>query len=62
MQVGDLVYDEHYAQSGLILDVTGRGPGGVVFVTLLYESGDIENSARNTDFERGDIRVINESR
>tara|TARA_B100000131_G_scaffold217551_1_gene209086 strand:+ start:3388 stop:3573 length:186 start_codon:yes stop_codon:yes gene_type:complete len=61
MQIGDLVYDEHYAQTGIILDVTGRA-GDTIFVTLLYENGDIENSARNTDFDRGDIRIISESR
>jgi len=61
MQIGDLVYDEHYAQTGIILDVTGRTED-TIFVTLLYENGDIENSARNTDFDRGDIRIINESR
>ena len=61
MKVGDLIYDEHYAQTGIILDVTGR-TGDTIFANILYENGDIENSARNTDFDRGDIRIINESR
>ena len=61
MKVGDLIYDKHHSQSGIVIDIAGES-GYSVYATILYEDGSIDNSVRKKDFEGGDIGVINESR
>jgi hypothetical protein len=55
MQVGDLIYDSHYGQTGLVVEVKEDSS----FMTVLYEDGEIERGMRTNDPE---IEVRNESR
>ena len=56
MKVGDLVFDSHYGQHGLIIEMAGKS-NNTSFLTILYEDGQVDNSMRMNDSE---IEVINE--
>ena len=50
MKVGDLIYDSHYGQYGLIIEVAGKS-NNTAFVTIMFEDGQIDNSMRTNDPE-----------
>ena len=50
MKVGDLIYDSHYGQHGLIIEVSATGE----FCTVFYEDGQADRGIRP-----GEIEVIN---
>ena len=50
MKVGDLIYDSHYGQNGLVIEISE---------TSSYEDGEIDHGMRTNDPE---VEVINESR
>jgi hypothetical protein len=58
MKVGDLIYDSHYGQHGLIVETPGKS-NNTSFVTIMYEDGQIDNSMRMNDPE---IEIVNENR
>ncbi|MDB4337652.1 hypothetical protein OAA09_01380 [bacterium] len=58
MQVGDLIYDSHYGQHGLIIEMAGKS-NNTSFVTIMFEDGQIDNSMRINDPE---VEVVNEDR
>jgi len=53
MKVGDLIYDSHYGQYGLVVEVREDGE----FCTVLYEDGVPDRSIRPREIE-----VVNEDR
>ena len=55
MIVGDLIYDSHYGQSGLVIETSENSS----YVTVLYEDGEIERGMRMNDPE---IEVCSECR
>jgi hypothetical protein len=58
MKVGDLIFDSHYGQNGIVIDVPGP-ENDTSFMTILYEDGQVDNSLRTNDSE---IEVISECR
>ena len=58
MKVGDLIYDSHYGQHGLIIEVAGKS-NNTAFVTIMFEDGQIDNSMRMNDPE---VEVLSASR
>jgi len=55
MKAGDLIYDSHYGQSGLVIEISETSS----YMTVLYEDGEIDHGVRTNDHE---IEVINEGR
>lgn len=55
MQVGDLIYDSHYGQHGIIVEVTEDSS----YMTVLYEDGELDRGIRQDEHE---IEVKNASR
>tara|TARA_R110001583_G_scaffold5598_5_gene30056 strand:+ start:3495 stop:3662 length:168 start_codon:yes stop_codon:yes gene_type:complete len=55
MKVGDLIYDSHYGQNGLVIEISESSS----YMTVLYEDGEIDRGMRANDPE---VEVINESR
>ena len=55
MKVGDLIYDSHYGQNGLVIEVKHDSS----FMTVLYEDGEIDHGMRTNDPE---IEVISDNR
>ena len=53
MKVGDLIYDSHYGQHGLVIEISPNSE----FCTVFYEDGQAERGIRP-----GDIEVISASR
>ena len=53
MKIGDLIYDSHYGQHGLIIEISMTGE----YCTVFYEDGVADNSIRPHEIE-----VISESR
>ena len=54
MKVGDLIFDSHYGQNGLIIEVPIKdGYGRLItsYMTILYEDGELDRSARINDPE-----------
>jgi hypothetical protein len=47
MIVGDLIYDSHYGQHGLVVETSECSS----YVTVLYEDGEIERGMRLNDPE-----------
>ena len=58
MKVGDLIYDSHYGQHGLIIEVAGKS-NNTAFVTIMFEDGQIDNSMRTNDPE---VELLNADR
>jgi len=54
MQVTDLIYDSHYGQYGIVIEVSEEG----IFCTVLYSDGMPERGIR---INEPGIEVINES-
>ena len=50
MEVGDLVYDSHYGQLGLVTEVSMSGE----YCTVFYEDGQADDSIRP-----GEVEVVN---
>lgn len=55
MIIGDLIYDSHYGQRGLVIEISESSS----YVTVLYEDGEIDRGMRMNDPE---IEVISECR
>ncbi len=55
MIIGDRIYDSHYCQCGLVIEISENSS----YVTVLYEDGEIDRGMRMNDPE---IEVISESR
>ena len=55
MKVADLIYDSHYGQSGLVIEISENSS----YMTVLYEDGELDNGMRTNDPE---VEVVNESR
>ena len=55
MKVGDLIYDSHYGQNGLVVEISETSS----YMTVLYEDGQVDHGMRTNDPE---VEVINESR
>jgi hypothetical protein len=55
MKLGDLIYDSHYGQSGLVIEISENSS----YMTVLYEDGEIDRGMRTNDPE---VEVLNESR
>ena len=55
MQVGDLIYDSHYGQYGIVVEATEESS----YMTVLYEDGEIDRGMRQNE---PDIEVKNGSR
>jgi len=53
MKVGDLIYDSHYGQYGLVVEISMTGE----YCTVLYEDGVPDHSIRPREIE-----VVNEDR
>ena len=53
VKVGDLIYDSHYGQHGLVIEVSETEK----FCTVFYEDGDVDRGIRPREIE-----VVNESR
>jgi hypothetical protein len=54
MNVGDLIYDSHYGQNGLVIDISENSS----YMTVLYEDGELDRGMRANDPE---VEVINAS-
>jgi hypothetical protein len=52
MRIGDLIYDSHYGQSGLVIEISENSS----YMTVLYEDGEIDRGMRTNDSE---IEVFN---
>ena len=55
MKVGDLIYDSHYGQNGLVVEMSENSS----YMTVLYEDGEVDRGMRTNDPE---VEVISESR
>ena len=55
MKVGDLIYDSHFGQNGLVIEISESSS----YMTVLYEDGEVERGMRTNDPE---IEVISECR
>ena len=55
MKVGDLIYDSHYGQNGLVVEISENSS----YMTVLFEDGELDRAIRTTDPE---VEVINEKR
>ena len=55
MKVGDLIYDSHYGQHGIVVEVTEDSS----YMTVMYEDGVLDRGIRQNEPE---IEVKNESR
>ena len=55
MNVGDLIYDSHYDQNGLVVEISETSS----YMTVLYEDGELDHGMRTNDPE---VEVINENR
>jgi len=53
MKVGDLIYDQHYGQYGLVIEISMSGE----YCTVFYEDREVDRGIRPEDIE-----VINENR
>ena len=53
MRVGDLIWDSHYGQHGIVIEISKRGE----FCTILYPDGMPDHGVRISEIE-----VVNESR
>ncbi len=58
MKLGDLIYDSHFKEHGLVIEADGE-IGWTTWCTILYEDGEIVEGVRDTE---PTIEVINESR
>ena len=55
MKVGDLIYDSHYGQNGLVIEISESSS----YMTVLYEDGDLDRGVRTNDPE---VEVVSENR
>ena len=55
MKVGDLIYDSHYGQNGLVVETSECSS----YMTIMYEDGVLDRGVRQDEHE---IEVIRESR
>ena len=55
MKVGDLIYDSHYGQNGLVIEISESSS----YMTVLYEDGELDHGMRTNDPE---VEVISENR
>ena len=55
MKVGDLIYDSHYGQNGLVVEISETSS----YMTVLYEDGELDRGMRTNDPE---VEVINGNR
>ena len=55
VKVGDLIYDSHYGQNGLVVEISKTSS----YMTVLYEDGQVDHGMRTNDPE---VEVISESR
>ena len=55
MKIGDLIYDSHYGQNGLVIEISENSS----YMTVLYEDGELDRGMRTNDPE---VEVIDESR
>ena len=55
MKIGDLIYDSHYGQNGLVVEISETSS----YMTVLYEDGQVDHGMRTNDPE---VEVISESR
>tara|TARA_R110001583_G_scaffold12612_7_gene55844 strand:- start:15537 stop:15716 length:180 start_codon:yes stop_codon:yes gene_type:complete len=54
MKVGDLIYDSHYGQAGLVIEIPVKDGWGRLltsYTTVLYEDGHLDRSVRINDPE-----------
>ena len=58
MKAGDLIYDSHYGQSGLVIEISETSS----CMTVLYEDGGIVHGVPTNDPELWPVEVIHESR
>ncbi len=54
MKVGDLIYDSHYGQNGLVIEISENSS----YMTVLYEDGELDHGMRTNDSE---VEVISAS-
>ena len=47
MKVGDLIYDSHYSQFGLVIEISKSS----AYMSVLYEDGEIDHGMRTNDPE-----------
>ena len=47
MKVGDLIYDSHYGQNGLVVWISKTSS----YMTVLYEDGQLDHGMRTNDPE-----------
>ena len=55
VKVGDLIYDSHYGQNGLVIEISENSS----YMTVLYEDGELDHGMRTNDPE---VEVISENR
>ena len=55
MNVGDLIYDSHYGQYGIVVEVTEDSS----YMTIMYEDGVLDRGIR---LDEHDIELKNASR
>ena len=55
VKVGDLIYDSHYGQNGLVIEISENSS----YMTVLYEDGELDRGMRTNDPE---VEVINGNR
>jgi len=53
VKVGDLIYDSHYGQNGLVIEISENSS----YMTVLYEDGELDHGMRTNDPE---VEVVNE--
>ena len=59
MQVGDMIYDSHFEEHGLVVDVTPCAIGKGDWCSILYQDGQTVHNIRSWEET---IEVISESR
>jgi hypothetical protein len=47
VKVGDLIWDSHYSQHGIVIEVSKRGE----FCTILYPAGEPDHGIRVSEIE-----------
>jgi len=59
MKVGDLIYDSHFEERGIVVDAKPSAGFEGEWCTILYEDGELVEGIRSWEET---IEVINESR
>ena len=59
MKLGDLIYDSHFGEHGIVVDAKPSGGFEGEWCTILYEDGELVEAIRSWEET---IEVVNESR